>query len=187
MHTWPGAGPPRCRCADSAPAQFSESPHTAGSCTPWPPWWAAGTRCTGSPLLCFGDPTAVLHSISAPDPIILLPCTGLDRATTHAIVEGVGGILETVMGQPDKVALGVGLQGISSGLLRKRVQTLNASPFPIRRHLSLNASDLSACFWVFKALAWSHLSQNSSEGEWIAITNSILSLEKQSSLQRPPQ
>lgn len=57
------------------------------------------------PLLCSGDATAVLHGIPAPDPIVLLPSTGLDWAAAYIIVEGVGGILEAVVGQPDKVAL----------------------------------------------------------------------------------
>lgn len=67
------------------------------------------------PLLCFGDATAVLHSVPAPDPIILLPCTGLHRATTYVIVEGVGGILEAIVGQPDKEAL---RDWVARGLIR---------------------------------------------------------------------
>jgi hypothetical protein len=57
------------------------------------------------PLFCLGDATTVLHSIPAPDPIILLSCTGLDRAAAHIIVEGIGGILKAIVGQSDKVTL----------------------------------------------------------------------------------
>jgi len=70
--------------------------HLGGQCVP---------TALDLPLLCSGNTTAVLHGILAPDPIVLLPCTGLDGAAAYIIVEGVGGILEAIMGQPDKVAL----------------------------------------------------------------------------------
>lgn len=82
-----------CLCASLAAALHS---HLGGQCVP---------TALDLPLFCSGNAAAVLHSISAPDPIVLLPCTGLDRAAAYVVVEGIAGVLKAVMGQPDKVAL----------------------------------------------------------------------------------